>query len=110
MLFSSTRPRRQTLSNNTNPLHPDQPLYARFRIKTYGDTSVKATVDNPQVQVRVLPIDNWRREGLDAHEEEMEVIVQSSSLKTFKDVPLVLSSVTRGQTTTVRLSLLEKPT
>ncbi len=94
----------------TNPSHPDRPLYARFRIKTYGDTSVTATVDNPDVQARVLPVNNWHREGLNAQEEEMEVVIQSNSLKPFNDVPLVLSSATRGKTTTVRLSLSEKPT
>ena len=91
-----------------NPSQPDQPLYARFRIKTYGDTSITASVDNPNIQARVLPVNNWQIEGLDAHEEEMEVIVQSNSLKIFKDVPLVLSSATRDKTTTVRLSLAEK--
>lgn len=91
-----------------NPSQPDQPLYARFRIKTYGDTSITASVDNPNIQARVLPVNNWQRAGLNAHEEEMEVIIQSSSLNKFKDVPLVLSSATRGKTTTVRLSLVEK--
>ena len=91
-----------------NPSQPDQPLYARFRIKTYGDTSITASVDNPNIQARVLPVNNWQREGLNAQEEEMEVVVQTNSLKTFKDVPLVLSSAMRGKTTTVRLSLVEK--
>ena len=63
----------------TNPLHPDAPLYARFRIKTYGDQSVSATVDNPIIQVRVLPISNWQRSGLEAQEKELEVIIQSKS-------------------------------
>ena len=92
----------------SNPSQPDKPLYARFRIKTYGDTSVTASVDNPNVQARVLPVNNWRGEGLGAQEEEMEVIVQSNSLKIYTDVPLVLSSATRGKTTTVRVSLIEK--
>ena len=91
-----------------NPSQPERPLYARFRVKTYGDTSITASVDNPNVQARVLPVNNWQREGLNAQEEEMEVIVQSNSLTTYTDVPLVLSSATRGKTTTVRLSLVEK--
>ncbi len=61
-----------------NPSHPDQPLYARFRIKTYGDQPVTATVDNPAIQVRVLPIDDWQKNRLEAYEEE-EVIVQMSA-------------------------------
>ena len=88
-----------------NPSQPEAPVYARFRIKTYGDTSITASVDNPNIQAHVLPVNNWQREGINAHEEEMEVIVQSNSTKTFKDVPLVLSSAARGKTTTVRLSL-----
>lgn len=60
----------------TNPSHLDQPLYARFRIKTYGDQSVTATVDNPAIQVRVLPVDNWQKNGLEAQEEEKEVVIQ----------------------------------
>ena len=91
-----------------NPSQPDKPLYARFRIKTYGDTSVTVSVDNPQIQARVLPVNNWQREGLNAREEEMEVIVQSNSLQPFTNVPLVLSSKTRGKTTIVRVSLAEK--
>lgn len=91
-----------------NPSQPEQPLYARFRIKTYGGNLVTASVDNPNIQARVLPVNNWQHEGLNAHEEEMEVIVQSNSLNKFNDVPLVLSSATRGKTTTVRLSLVEK--
>ena len=98
----------KTVIFQANPSQPEAPLYARFRIKTYGDTSITASVDNPNIQARVLPINNWQHEGLNAHEEEMEVIVQSNSLNKFKDVPLVLSSATRGKTTTVRLSLVEK--
>ncbi len=60
----------------TNPLQPDKPLYARFRIKTYGDISVTATVDNPTIQVRVLPVDNWERDAVDAKQEESEVIIE----------------------------------
>ena len=90
-----------------NPSQPDKPLYARFRIKTYGDTSITATVDNPNVQARVLPLDNWQRDGLNAREEEMEVIVQTNSLQPFQNLPLVLSSQTRGKTTTVRVSLVK---
>ena len=62
----------------TNPSHPDQPLYARFRIKTYGDQSVTATVDNPALQVRVLPVDNWQKSVLETKEEESEVIISSN--------------------------------
>ncbi len=91
-----------------NLSQPDQPLYARFHIKTYGDTSITASVDNPNIQARVLPVNNWQHAGLNVHEEEMEVIVQSNSLNKFKDVPLTLSSATRGKTTTIRLSLVEK--
>ena len=91
-----------------NPSQPDKPLYARFRIKTYGDKSVTASVDNPNIQARVLPINNWQRDSLNAREEESEVIVQSNSLKTYTDVPLVLSSATRSKTTTVRVSLVDK--
>ena len=91
-----------------NPSQPDRPLYARFRIKTYGDTSITASVDNPNIQARVLPVNNWRREGQNAPEEEMEVVVQSNSLTTYTDVPLVLSSATRGRTMTVRVSLVDK--
>ena len=91
-----------------NPSQPEAPLYARFRIVTYGDKSVTASVDNPNIQARVLPVNNWQRGDLNAHEEEMEVIVQSNSLNKFNDVPLVLSSATRGKTTTVRLSLVER--
>ena len=90
-----------------NPSHPEAPLYARFRIKTYGDTSVTASVDNPNIQARVLPVDNWQRDDLSAREEEMEVIVQSNSLRPFSNVPLTLSSATRGKTTTVRVSLAD---
>ena len=92
-----------------NPSQPNRPLYARFRIKTYGDTSVTASVDNPNIQARVLPVNNWQREGTNAQEEEMEVIVQSNSLNKFNDVPLVLSSATHDKTTIVRVSLVEKP-
>ena len=82
-----------------NLSQPEQPLYARFRIKTYGDKSITASVDNPNIQARVLPVNNWQRGGLNAQEEEMEVIVQSNSLNPFQEVPLVLSSATRGKTT-----------
>lgn len=91
-----------------NPSQHEAPLYARFRIKTYGDTSITASVDNPNIQARVLPVNNWQHEGLNAHEEEMEVVVQSNSQNKFNDVPLTLSSAKRGKTTTVRLSLIEK--
>ena len=92
----------------SNPSEPDKLLYARFRIKTYGDKSVSASVDNPNIQARVLLVNNWQREGMNAQEEEMEVVVQSNSLKTYTDVPLVLSSATSGKTTTVRVSLVDK--
>ena len=91
-----------------NPSQADRPLYARFRIKTYGDTSITAIVDNPGFQARVLPLDNWQREGLNAHEQEMEVVVTTSLNRPVADVPLVLSSAARGKTTTVRLSLSEE--
>ncbi len=92
----------------SNSSQPNQPLYARFRIKTYGDKSITASVVNSNIQARVLPVNNWQRDGLNAQEEEMEVIVQSNSLNKFTDVLLVLSSATHGKTTTVRLSLVEK--
>ena len=92
----------------SNHSQMNKPLYARFRIKTYGDKSITASVDNPNIQARVLPVNNWQHEGLNAQEEEMEVVVQSNSLKTYTDALLVLSSATRGKTTTVRVSLVEK--
>jgi hypothetical protein len=60
----------------TNPLQPDKPLYARFRIKTYGDTTVTATVDHPTIRVRVLPVNNWQKNKFEAFEEQSEVILE----------------------------------
>ena len=94
----------------SNPLQSNQPLYARFRIKTYGDNSVTATVDNPAFQARVLPINNWQHNGLNTYEQEMEVVVQTSINQPTANASLVLSSAMRGQVTTVRLSLVGETT
>jgi hypothetical protein len=64
------------LTFKANPLQPDKPLYARFRIKTYGGTSVTATVDNPLIQVSILPIDNWHYNDNGVYEEKSEVVVK----------------------------------
>ena len=92
-----------------NPNEPSRPQYKRFRIKTYGDTSITASVDNPDFQARVLPLNNWQSDGLNSHEQEAEVLVQTSGKSPVADVPLVLSSAVRGKATTIRLAILEKP-
>ncbi len=77
----------------TNPSQPDQPLYARFQIKTYGAQTVIAIVDNPAIQARVLPIDKWQKSGLEAQEEKKEVVLElhrkSQNIKTLKFVLLL---------------------
>ncbi len=66
----------KSLVLTSNPPQINQPLYARFRIKTYGDITVKASFDTPALQVRVLPVDKWQQDTLGAKEEESEVIVE----------------------------------
>lgn len=71
-----------------NPLHPDQPLYARFRIKTYGDQSVTATVDNPDVQVSVFPCYGYSDDLPEENAGQMEVVAHLS-IKSFDEKPLL---------------------
>lgn len=89
-----------------NPNEPNRTQYKRFRIKTYGDFTIKAMVAHPAVQVRVRPLINWQRSGLSTQEYQTEIILQTSTNLPVADVPLIIMIPARGATTTLRLALV----
>ncbi len=91
-----------------NPDEPNRTQYKRFRVKTYGDTSITVHVANPAFQVRILPLDTWRSDGLNPQEQEAEVLVETSANRPNTNVPLVLSSAVSSRPVTVLLSLEKK--
>ncbi len=79
-----------------NPNEPNQTHYKRVIIKTYGDISINASVDNPAFQARVLPDNIWQYHSLKPSEQK--VIVQIS-----------LETITLGGKATLLISSPEFP-